>query len=85
MHVRYGQLLYDCPWLILASDILKSPIDGKLIATKDNICTTEASTTCGSAILADFRSPYQATVIEKLQAAGGITFGKTNLDEFGMG
>jgi Asp-tRNA(Asn)/Glu-tRNA(Gln) amidotransferase A subunit family amidase len=64
---------------------VKSPIDGQLIAIKDNICTTEEPTTCASAILEGFHSPYPATVIEKLKGAGALIIGKTNLDEFGMG
>ena len=63
----------------------KSPIDGQLIAIKDNICTTEEPTTCSSAILSGFHSPYPATIVEKLKAAGALIAGKTNLDEFGMG
>ncbi|KAL8707656.1 MAG: hypothetical protein Q9220_007318 [cf. Caloplaca sp. 1 TL-2023] len=62
-----------------------SAIDGRLIAIKDNICTLEQPTTCGSAILQGFHSPFAATVVEKLGAAGAIVAGKTNLDEFGMG
>lgn len=63
----------------------KSSIDGHLIAIKDNICTSDSPTTCASALLKGFRSPYPATVIERLQAAGALIAGKTNLDEFGMG
>ena len=63
----------------------KSPIDGQMIAVKDNICTTEQPTTCASAILGGFHSPYPATVVEKLKSAGALIAGKTNLDEFGMG
>ena len=63
----------------------KSDIDGRLIAVKDNICTTDSPTTCASTILSGFRSPYAATVVERLQDAGAIITGKTNLDEFGMG
>lgn len=63
----------------------KSPLDGQLIAIKDNICTTDQPTTCASKILNNFLSPITATVIEKLQTAGAVMVGKTNLDEFGMG
>lgn len=63
----------------------KSAIDGCLIAVKDNICTSEEPTTCASAILKGFHSPYPATVVEKLKHAGALIAGKTNLDEFGMG
>lgn len=60
-------------------------MDGKLIGVKDNICTNELRTTCGSAILQEFTSPFNATVVELLEDAGAIVAGKTNLDEFGMG
>lgn len=63
----------------------KSNIDGRVFAIKDNICTKDQPTTCASNILKDFRSPYTATVVERLQAAGAVISGKTNLDEFGMG
>ncbi|KAJ5219759.1 Glutamyl-tRNA(Gln) amidotransferase subunit A [Penicillium chermesinum] len=60
-------------------------IDGRLISVKDNICTRDLPTTCGSGILDKFNSPFNATVVEQLEAAGAIIAGKTNLDEFGMG
>lgn len=63
----------------------KSAVDGRLIAVKDNICTKEEPTTCSSAILHNYQSPYAATVVSKLEAAGALINGKTNLDEFGMG
>src|SRR5215469_7476134 len=61
------------------------PLGGVPIAIKDIINVTVQPFTCGSKILASYRSPYDATVIEKLCAAGAIPFGKTNLDEFAMG
>ena len=64
---------------------MKSTLDGTLIGVKDNICTLTEPTTCASAILEQFQSPYQATVVEQLQGSGAFVIGKTNLDEFGMG
>ena len=61
------------------------PMYGVPVAVKDNIVTMEQPTTCGSRILAGYRSPYDATVITRLRAAGGMVACKANLDEFAMG
>ncbi|KAF1953653.1 glutamyl-tRNA amidotransferase subunit A [Byssothecium circinans] len=58
---------------------------GRVVLVKDNICTTDFPTTAASGILKKFKSPYDATVVKQLRAAGALVAGKTNMDEFGMG
>ncbi len=55
------------------------------IGVKDNLCTRSGTTSCGSRMLKEFRSPYDAHVVEKLHEHDAIVLGKTNLDEFAMG
>ncbi|KAL3230960.1 Glutamyl-tRNA(Gln) amidotransferase subunit A, mitochondrial [Nakaseomyces bracarensis] len=74
----------------LKGDVLKGsqrsgPLGGLVCGIKDNIVTKDMPTTCGSEILRDYQSPFDATVVKLLKKNGGAILGKTNLDEFGMG
>ncbi len=61
------------------------PLAGVPVALKDNFCQRGLPTTCGSRMLAAWHAPYDADVVERLVAADAVPFGKTNMDEFGMG
>jgi aspartyl-tRNA(Asn)/glutamyl-tRNA(Gln) amidotransferase subunit A len=61
------------------------PLTGVPLAHKDIFCTHGVLTSCGSRMLSNFVSPYDATVVERLAAAGTVLLGKTNMDEFAMG
>jgi aspartyl-tRNA(Asn)/glutamyl-tRNA(Gln) amidotransferase subunit A len=63
----------------------QGPLRGVPVLVKDNLCTTDLPTTCGSRILAGYRPPYDATVVRRLRAAGAVVTGKANMDEFAMG
>lgn len=82
----------DEEWALKRAEMLqscvkstKNPLFGVPVALKDNICTADMPTTCGSKMLKDYRPPYDAEVTCRLQAAGAVCLGKTNMDEFGMG
>jgi aspartyl-tRNA(Asn)/glutamyl-tRNA(Gln) amidotransferase subunit A len=62
-----------------------TPLTGLPVAHKDIFCTTGVKTSCGSRMLDNFVSPYDATVVERLERAGIVMLGKTNMDEFAMG
>ena len=61
------------------------PLAGLPVLLKDNLCTRGVPTTCASRMLRGWLPPYDATVVERLRAAGAVPLGKANLDEFAMG
>lgn len=61
------------------------PLAGMVVSVKDNFALAGMPMTCGSRFLADYVAPYTATVVRRLQEAGAVVLGKTNMDEFGCG
>src|SRR6059058_6093544 len=70
---------------LIASNNPLPPLAGVPVAIKDVISTRGTKTTCGSKILENYVPPYDATAVERLEAAGAVVLGKTNCDEFAMG
>ncbi len=72
-------------WLSQGGSGARRPLLGVPVAVKDVLAVKDQPLNCGSKILGKFVSPYDATVVEKLKAAGAIVFGRLNMDEFAMG
>ncbi len=83
--LHWSQELLDAEGVRVDRMTIPGPLAALPVALKDNIVTVEQPTTCGSRILEGYVSPYNATVVERLRAAGAMIAAKTNLDEFAMG
>jgi aspartyl-tRNA(Asn)/glutamyl-tRNA(Gln) amidotransferase subunit A len=83
--LNWSQELLDAEGARIDRMPAAGPLAGMPLALKDNIVTIEQPTTCGSRILEGYVSPYNATVVNRLRAAGAMIAAKANLDEFAMG
>jgi aspartyl-tRNA(Asn)/glutamyl-tRNA(Gln) amidotransferase subunit A len=83
--LHWSQELLDAEGARVDAMERPGPLAALPIAIKDNIVTTEQPTTCGSRILEGYRSPYDATAVRRLRAAGALVACKANMDEFAMG
>ena len=83
--LHWSQELLDAEAARVDRMVTAGPLAGMPLAVKDNIVTVEQPTTCGSRILEDYVSPFNATVVERLRSAGALVAIKSNLDEFAMG
>ncbi len=82
---QIGAFIQFDPRIGLKESLPEGPFKGVPFAVKDILAVKGFGLTCGSRILEGFVSPYTATAVEKLQRAGAVVVGKTNMDEFGMG
>ncbi|MFL5401697.1 MAG: Asp-tRNA(Asn)/Glu-tRNA(Gln) amidotransferase subunit GatA [Gemmatimonadales bacterium] len=83
--LHWSQELLDAEAVRVDRMPVPGPLAAMPIALKDNIVTVEQPTTCGSRILEGYPSPYNATAVERLRAAGAMIVAKANMDEFAMG
>src|SRR5712692_7187742 len=81
----YLTLSHDRVDALVAAGKPLPPLAGVPVAVKDVISTRGVRTTCGSKILENYIPPYDATAVQRLEAAGAVVLGKTNCDEFAMG
>jgi aspartyl-tRNA(Asn)/glutamyl-tRNA(Gln) amidotransferase subunit A len=83
--LHWSQELLDAEAARVDRMAAPGPLAGMPIAVKDNIVTVEQPTTCASRILEGYVSPFTATAVDRLRAAGAMVAAKTNMDEFAMG